>query len=145
MQLPQLYRESILKDERRKQRAEKLQEMKLERILRSETEKKERERKSKEERQRKLKAVIEAARLRDQAKRNSARVQQEFAEMIAYEKQYGKVSLVSRPFLLPSKGQGMRIPVASYDENVFYYALLSHQFGRQLALWHRESDEIHNK
>lgn len=91
MQLPQLYRESILKDERRRQRAEDLQQMKLERILHSEAEKKERERKSKEERQRKLKAVIEAARLRDQAKRNSARVQQEIAEMIAYEKQYGKV------------------------------------------------------
>ena len=89
--------------------------MKLERILRSEAEKEERERRSKEERQRKLKAVIEAARLRDQAKRNSARLQQEFAEMIAYEKQYGKVSHLSpalspRPwYLLLSKGLGMRL------------------------------------
>ena len=91
MRLPQLYRESILKDKRRRQRAEELQRMKLERVLRSEAEKEEKERKSNEERQRKLKAVIEAAKLRDQAKRNSARVQQEIAEMIAYEKQYGKV------------------------------------------------------
>ena len=89
--------------------------MKLDRILRSEAEKEERERRSKEERQRKLKAVIEAARLRDQAKRNSARLQQEFAEMIAYEKQYGKVSrlsLASSPgpwYFLLSKGLGMRL------------------------------------
>ena len=100
MQLPQLYRESILKDERRRKRTEELQQIKLERILCSVAEKKERERKSKEERQRKLKAVIEAARLRDQAKRNSARVQQEFAEMIAYEKQYGKVRLIPIQLLL---------------------------------------------
>ena len=91
MQLPQLYRESILKDEKRRQRTEELQRMKWERVLRSEAEKEERERKSKEERQRKLKAVIDAAKLRDQARRNSARVQQEIAEMMAYEKQYGKV------------------------------------------------------
>ena len=130
MQLPQLYRESILKGERRRHRAEKLQRMKLERVLRSEAEKEERERKSKEERQRKLKAVIEAAKLRDQAKRNSARVQQEIAEMIAYEKQYGKVC---------NKTVQLLASVSTSKSYVFF------QFGRQLALWHRESDEIHNK
>ena len=65
--------------------------MKRERILRSEAEKKERERKSREERQRKLKAFIEAAKLSDQARRTSARLRQENAEVMAYEKQYGKV------------------------------------------------------
>ena len=91
MKLPQLYRESIVKDERRRTRAEEVQRMKLERALQSEAEKKEREIQSKEERRRKLKEAVEAARLREQARRNSARAQQELAEMMAYEKHYGRV------------------------------------------------------
>lgn len=91
MKLPQLYRESILKDERRGIRAEQVQHMKLERVLQSEAEKKRRELQSKEERRRKLKGAVEMARLREQAKRNSVRTQQELAEMMAYEKQYGGV------------------------------------------------------
>lgn len=93
MQLPHHYRESILKDGQRRLKAEEVQHMKLERVLHSEAEKKERERQNKEERQKKLKAAIEVARLRDQARRNSARAQQEVAEMMAYEKQYGKVCI----------------------------------------------------
>ena len=91
MELPQLYRENILKDERRRIRAKEVQHMKLERVLQSEAEKKRRELQSKEERRKKLKEVVEMARLREQAKRNTARTQQELAEMMAYEKQYGRV------------------------------------------------------
>ena len=65
--------------------------MKLERVLKSKEEKRQRERWFREERQRKLKEAIELARLREQARRNGARAQQEIAEMMAYEKQYGKV------------------------------------------------------
>ena len=68
-----------------------MQRMKLERVLKNEEEKRQREKRFREEGQRKLKEAIEMARLRDQARRNGARAQQEIAEMIAYEKQYGKV------------------------------------------------------
>ena len=91
MKLPQLYRESILKDERRRIQAEEVQHMKLERVFQGEAEKKRRELQTKEERRRKLKEAVEMARLREQARRNSARTQQELAEMMAYEKQYGRV------------------------------------------------------
>ena len=91
IKLPQLYRESILKDERRRIQAEEVQHMKLERVFQGEVEKKRRELQTKEERRRKLKEAVEMARLREQARRNSARTQQELAEMMAYEKQYGRV------------------------------------------------------
>ena len=91
MKLPQLYRESIVKEERRRLRAEEIQQLKTERFIQSEAVKKQRERKMREERQKKLKAAVEMARLRDQARRNSARARQEVAEMMAYEKQYGEV------------------------------------------------------
>ena len=91
MKLPQLYRESIVKEERRRLRAEEIQQLKTERFIQSEAVKKQRELKMREERQKKLKAAVEMARLRDQARRNSARARQEVAEMMAYEKQYGEV------------------------------------------------------
>ena len=68
-----------------------MQRIKLERYLQSEAEKKQRENQLREERKRKLIEAIEMARLQDQARRNSARAQQEIAEMMSYVKQYGKV------------------------------------------------------
>lgn len=48
------------------------------------------EKKRQEQRDEQLKATIEEARLMDQARRNAARAQQEFAEAVAYQKRYGR-------------------------------------------------------
>ena len=48
------------------------------------------EKKRQDERRKKLKAAMEEATLMDQARRNAARAQQEMAEALAYQKQYGK-------------------------------------------------------
>ena len=93
MKLPQLYRESIVKEEKRRQRAEEIQRVKTERFIQSEAEKRRREQKMREEREKKLKVAMEMARLRDQARRNSARARQEVAEMMAYQAQYGEVHI----------------------------------------------------
>ena len=37
------------------------------------------------------------------------------------------------------------ISCINFGELLLIFVSFSHQFGRQLALWHRESDEIHNK
>jgi len=48
------------------------------------------ERKRKDYRQR-LQEAVEEARLMEQSKRNTARAKQEMTEIVAYERQYGKV------------------------------------------------------
>ncbi len=49
------------------------------------------EQRKRDEKKAKLRKEIEEAKLLEQAKRNAARAQQELTEMVAYEKQYGKV------------------------------------------------------
>ena len=67
--------------------------MKAERLLKAEQDKRVRAKQRKEEERRKLQQTMEDAKLNEQAKRNAFRAQQEVSEMMAYERQYGKVGI----------------------------------------------------
>ncbi|XP_064396735.1 uncharacterized protein LOC135343685 isoform X2 [Halichondria panicea] len=107
-QLPSKYLDSMLKSEKRMERAEVVQQMKMDKIIQAQERKEELADKKRLAQQKKMKQATEEAKLFEQAKRNAARHRQECAELAAYERQYGK-------------------------------------FGRQLAIWHRDSDRIHNR
>lgn len=104
VKLPRLYQESILKAEERKLRAEQIQQMKVQRLIQAEQEKRAMVQQKREEERRKVKQAIEDAKLKEQARRNAFRAQQEVSELMAYERQYGKVYTCYR-FFPPDFGQ----------------------------------------
>jgi hypothetical protein len=89
--VPRTYHDSIARHEYRQQQWSQVLETKTKRIIRRQEQ--EREERGRKLRQKKaeLEAAMNEARLQEQARRNALRVQQQMAEIRAYEKAYGKV------------------------------------------------------
>lgn len=88
--IPPTYRETVRKEEDRKERMGKLESIKIGKIMKEEEKKKNLEERNREAKRSKLKQVMENARLSEQAQRNAERDQQEFIEVAAYERMYSK-------------------------------------------------------
>jgi hypothetical protein len=90
--VPRTYHDSIARHEYRQQQWSQVLETKTKRIIRRQEQ--EREERGRKLRQKKaeLEAAMNEARLQEQARRNALRVQQQMAEIRAYEKAYGKTA-----------------------------------------------------